>query len=614
MQLTAERVVQGRQGAEAACRAARRLGRCAAREAPLVLRAQARHDEARPLAAWVLAGPALLVIVVFFALPVVAGLALSLTDFDLYALADLVDPALRRPAELRRSCCRRRCSGRRWATRCTSSSSACRCRSACRSARALLLDSRFARWQRFFRTVAVRAGGHDRRGRGGHLALPAAHALRAASTRASRRSACAPIDWLGDPHWSMPAIILFAAWKNFGYNMIILLAALQAVPRELYEAARIDGAGALRRFADVTLPMLVPTLVLVGIMTVSGYFQLFAEPYVMTQGGPLRSTVSVLYLMYEEGFRWWNLGNASRGGVPALRRDLLRQLGACCASTATRRGGDEPAARRLARQRPARRARGARPCFPLLWMVSASFMPPGASSTLPTPILPPSPTLENYRTLFGSVGMGRYLLNSLLIAALATAISVTFNLMAGYAFAKLRFRGRDAIFRAAARRAGDPGAGGDAAAVPDAQAAGPDQQLRRRDRAGDGEHLRHLSRAPVRAAASPTSCSRRRASTAPASCASSRPWSSRCSSPSLATLAVFSFLAAWNDFMWPLIVLTDDALHTLPVALAGLSREHVQDNELMMAGSVVTVLPVLVLFLALQRQYMEGLMAGSVKG
>ena len=120
-----------------------------------------------------------------------------------------------------------------------------------------------------------------------------------------------PVDWLGDPHWSMPAIILFAAWKNFGYNMIILLAALQAVPRELYESARVDGAKPFRQFVDLTVPMLAPTLVMVGIMTISGYFQLFAEPYVMTQGGPLRSTVSVLYFMYEEGFRWWNLGNAS---------------------------------------------------------------------------------------------------------------------------------------------------------------------------------------------------------------------------------------------------------------------------------------------------------------
>ena len=85
--------------------------------------------------------------------------------------------------------------------------------------------------------------------------------------------------------------------------------------------------------------------------------------------------------------------------------------------------------------------------FPLLWMVSVSFMPAGASSTIPTPVLPATVTLGNYRQLFGNVGMGRYLLNSLAIAVLATIISVSFNVMAGYAFAKLRFRGRDAIFK-----------------------------------------------------------------------------------------------------------------------------------------------------------------------
>jgi multiple sugar transport system permease protein len=120
-----------------------------------------------------------------------------------------------------------------------------------------------------------------------------------------------PVDWLGDPHWAMPTIILFAVWKNFGYNMIIFLAGLQAIPVDLYEAARIDGASAWRQFRHITLPMLGPTLMMVAILTVSGYFQLFAEPYVMTEGGPLQSTVSVLYLMYDEGFKWWNLGTAS---------------------------------------------------------------------------------------------------------------------------------------------------------------------------------------------------------------------------------------------------------------------------------------------------------------
>jgi multiple sugar transport system permease protein len=120
-----------------------------------------------------------------------------------------------------------------------------------------------------------------------------------------------PVDWLGDPHWAMPTIILFAVWKNFGYNMIIFLAGLQAIPAALYESASIDGASALRRLWHITLPMLGPTVLMVGILTMAGYFQLFAEPYVITQGGPLQSTVSVLYLMYEDAFKWWNLGTAS---------------------------------------------------------------------------------------------------------------------------------------------------------------------------------------------------------------------------------------------------------------------------------------------------------------
>ena len=251
--------------------------------------------------------------------------------------------------------------------------------------------------------------------------------------------------------------------------------------------------------------------------------------------------------------------------------------------------------------------------FPLLWMVSASFMAPGEASALPAPILPASPTMQNYRTLFGSIGMGRYFLNSLLIALLGTVISVAFNVMAGYAFAKLRFRGRDGIFKTLLGALVIPGQvamlplflmlkpmglinsyGG--AIVPLlASVFGiflvrqfargiPDELLEAARIDGAGE-LRLFTTIVVPVL-----------------------------KPVIATLAIFSFLGAWNDFMWPLIVLTDDSLHTLPVALAGLSREHVQDNELMMAGSVVTVLPVLLIFLALQKQYMAGLMAGSVKG
>src|SRR6185437_14288507 len=121
----------------------------------------------------------------------------------------------------------------------------------------------------------------------------------------------APIDWLGNPKWAMPAIILLAIWKQFGYNMLIFIAGLQAIPQDLYDAAEIDGAGPARRFWNVTLPLLGPTLLFVGVITMIGYFQLFSEPYVMTQGGPLRATTSVVLMMYEEGFRWWRMGYAA---------------------------------------------------------------------------------------------------------------------------------------------------------------------------------------------------------------------------------------------------------------------------------------------------------------
>jgi len=260
-------------------------------------------------AAWILAGPALAVIAVFFALPVAAGLALSLTDFDLYALADLSTLrfiGLQNYARLLQTPLFWQALGNTLYFVAVGVPLSI----GLSLGAALLLNARVTKWAPFFRTalfapvvttvVAVAV-----------IWRYLLHTRYGLINQALEAIGLAPVDWLGDPQWSMPAIIMFAAWKNFGYNMIILLAALQAVPHELYEAARVDGASARRQFVDVTIPILVPTLVMVGILTVSGYFQLFAEPYVMTQGGPLRSTVSVLYFMYEEGFRWWNLGNAS---------------------------------------------------------------------------------------------------------------------------------------------------------------------------------------------------------------------------------------------------------------------------------------------------------------
>ena len=120
-----------------------------------------------------------------------------------------------------------------------------------------------------------------------------------------------PVDWLGDPTTSIPAILIFVTWKVFGYNMIVFTAALSAVPQDLIAAARLDGAGAWGRFRHVILPAIGPTLLLAAVMSVAGFLQIFAEPYVMTMGGPAQSTTTILYFMFEEGFKWWNLGQAS---------------------------------------------------------------------------------------------------------------------------------------------------------------------------------------------------------------------------------------------------------------------------------------------------------------
>ena len=117
-------------------------------------------------------------------------------------------------------------------------------------------------------------------------------------------------NWLGDPKWSMPSLILMAAWRNFGTGMIIFLAGLQSVPWSLHEAAAIDGASAWQRFRHITLPLLRPTMLFVSVITAIGYLQVFEEPFVMTQGGPLNSTKTLAYYTYEQ-FGFGNYGYAA---------------------------------------------------------------------------------------------------------------------------------------------------------------------------------------------------------------------------------------------------------------------------------------------------------------
>jgi multiple sugar transport system permease protein len=260
-------------------------------------------------AGWVFAAPAMLMLALFFFVPVLLAFALSLTDFDLYALADADDlrfVGLGNYAELLRMPLFWKALGNTFYFVLVGVPLSI----GLSLGAAMLLNGAASKLVGVFRTA---------------LFAPVVTTLVAVAviwryllhTRYGMLNygldqlGIDPVDWLGDPDWAMPAIILFAVWKNFGYNMVILLAGLQTIPSDLYEAARVDGANGWQRFVHVTLPGLGPMLLLVSILTMAGYFQLFAEPYVMTQGGPVESTVSVLYFMYEQGFKWWNLGFAS---------------------------------------------------------------------------------------------------------------------------------------------------------------------------------------------------------------------------------------------------------------------------------------------------------------
>jgi multiple sugar transport system permease protein len=270
---------------------------------------EARGSRAERRAAWLMLAPALGAIGLFFALPLLAALVLSLTDFDIYAVADLGNlrfVGLGNYARLLRD-------PLFWqALRTTMVYVGLGVPLTLTAALggALLVDSRLARARGLFRTVffapvvttlvavAVvwRYLYHPRFGLFNYLlglvGVP-------------------PIDWLGRPVWAMVAITLLAAWRSFGYALVIYVAGLQSIPRSLYEAAELDGAGPWRRFREITLPLLAPTTLFVGVITTVGLFQVFAEPYVMTRGGPLNATTSVALLMYEQGFRWWSMGSAA---------------------------------------------------------------------------------------------------------------------------------------------------------------------------------------------------------------------------------------------------------------------------------------------------------------
>ncbi|MCI0512373.1 carbohydrate ABC transporter permease [candidate division KSB1 bacterium] len=250
--------------------------------------------------------------------------------------------------------------------------------------------------------------------------------------------------------------------------------------------------------------------------------------------------------------------------------------------------------------------------LPFLWMLSASFMPTGEASSFPPRFLPHRVTLAQYLFLFQRLSLGRFFLNSLILAISVTLVSLLVNSMAGYALAKFTFRGKRQLFVFLLASMIIPGQitmlpvflllnklgllntyfgiiiPGMASifgiflirqylqSIPDS--------LLEAARIDGASNFSIYWRIVLPLAA-----------------------------PVLVTLALFTFMGTWNDFLWPLVVMTREEMYTLPVAIANLMGEHAPDPELMMAGSVITILPVLIVFLALQKYYIRGILLGGVK-
>ncbi|MHB9011093.1 MAG: carbohydrate ABC transporter permease [Ignavibacteriaceae bacterium] len=251
--------------------------------------------------------------------------------------------------------------------------------------------------------------------------------------------------------------------------------------------------------------------------------------------------------------------------------------------------------------------------LPFVWMISTSFMATGQSNVYPPKFFPDKFTLVQYKNLFARLNVAKYLLNSLILSVSVTIVSLFVNSMAGYAFAKYKFSGQKSLFKLLL-----------SFMIVPAQVTMLPLFLMLKEMGLINSYFAVII--PGMASVFGIFLIRQYLLAIPDSLIEAAKLDGASdfqiyftlilplAKPILITLAIFTFMGTWNDFLWPLIVMTNDSMYTLPVALANLMGEHNQDTELMMAGSVVTILPILLVFIALQKHYLKGIMMGSLKG
>jgi ABC-type sugar transport system permease subunit len=430
-----------------------------------------------------------------------------------------------------------------------------------------------------------------------------------------------PQPWLAAPETAMLSIILATMWWTAGYNMVMYLAGLQDIPTELREAVRMDGANAWQEFWHLTLPSLRPVTFFVVVMSIAKSFQVFGQVWVMTQGGPSNSTLTIVNYLYVVGFTWYEMGYAA--AIAYALFALLLVVTVFQFHLVSREAGGGGFIRTDYLVRIGLYALMGLVVIvwiaPLLWLLSTSLKPEGQILSLAPRWIPKTVTLENYLEIFQKYRLGRWLLNSLLVAGGATVLGLAVSVPAAYAFARMRFRGEHWLFILILSTILVPV---HITIVPlfiglakvrlvdtyfslifPTVANGFGVFLLRQFFQGIP---RELEEAAVIDGASRLGILIRVILPL--------------SRPALTAVAIFLFLLSWNDFMWPLIVTNTDATRTLPVGLATfvgggtVGGQSIAYYGIGMAASVLATIPALVFFVALQRYFVQGIALTGLKG
>ncbi len=460
------------------------------------------------------------------------------------------------------------------------------------------------------------------------------------------------VPWLTSPWMAMPSIAIMATWKNVGFYVILYLAGLQNIPKEIYEAADVEGASGWDTFRHITLPILRPVTGLVMTLSTIAGFQLFIEPFILTGGGPLGSSQSVVLYMYKHAFSFQHMGYAATLGFAlalvigavvlvqkliSAERDRPLRLGAATSpgvgvavSPAAGRTGDVSVPATTERRSPppsppspwAGRTRrfllhgllmaGAIGfLYPFFWMVSLSLQDPSAG---PATVIPAQVSLENYRTVAERIPIGRALVNSLLVSGCVTTSVLFFGALVGYALSKLVFPGSKLLLWLIFATLMIPG---QLLLIPmytlivkfgwiDSYAGLIIPMLMNATSIVIFRQFFLEIPDALLEAARIDGCS--------------EPgilfrivWP--LAKPTVITIGLLTFMASWNEVLWPLMVIRDRAMMTLPqmVTLFAVGGGAGGDMGVQMAAAMFLALPMLLIYLCLQRYFIEGIAASGIK-